>query len=220
MIRAARFSRTLTLAREAAETYAGFIDAIALPLIVLAQDGRVQLANTVGQRLLDAAELITVTGDGRIQLAESRDTKSLYAAIEEAERDNGPHAFQFDDGGANVAVCVCPYRPALSCASDVDRKLFEGSRLFALLVGAQPSGEIHPRLLRDAFGLTRRESEICQGLLSGQKPAQMASSMQRSEKTIRNQIQSVHEKVGVTSTRDLTDALSVFRSVGAMYQQA
>lgn len=36
----------------------------------------------------------------------------------------------------------------------------------------------------------------------------------------RNQIQAVHEKVGVTSTRDLADALSVFRSVGAMYDDA
>ncbi len=219
MIRAARFSRALTSAREAAETYAGFVDAIALPLVVVTQDAHVQLANTMGQRLLDAGEIVAVSGEGRLRLSDSRGTRSLYAAIANAERDRGPHAFQFNDGGANLAACVCPYSPTLSLVSDVDRRLLEGGRLFALLVGARPTGEIHPRLLRDAFGLTIRESEVCRGLLSGLKPAQLASDMQRSEKTIRNQIQSVHDKVGVKSTRELTDALSVFRSVGAMYQE-
>ena len=67
--------------------------------------------------------------------------------------------------------------------------------------------------------LTPREAEVCRGLLEGQKPSDLAVNMKRSEKTIRNQIQSLHEKVGVTSTRELTDALSVFRSVGAMYAE-
>lgn len=102
---------------------------------------------------------------------------------------------------------------------DIDRKLFEGQQLFAVFIGARPSGGISLRLLQDAFGLTPREAEVCRGLLEGQKPSDLAVSMERSEKTIRNQIQSLHEKVGVTSTRELTDALSVFRSVGAMYAE-
>lgn len=220
MIRANRFARALNMARDAAETYSGFIDAIALPMVMLAPDGQVQMANSLGQRLLDAGEIIRADSGGRAALANERDTKRLFKAVATAGDDHGPHALQIEVDDANIALCICPYQPALAFASDVDKRLFEGQKLFAIFIGARPSGAINLRLLQDAFGLTPREAEVCRGLLEGRKPAQLAETMERSERTIRNQIQAVHEKVGVTSTRDLTDALSVFRSVGAMYAQA
>ncbi len=65
--------------------------------------------------------------------------------------------------------------------------------------------------------MTNREADVCIALVAGQSPAQIAEAQGRAEKTIRNQIQAVHEKVGVTSTRELAEALSVFRTVGAMF---
>lgn len=215
MVRAARFARTLTMAREAAETFAGFVDAIALPLLVVTHDRQLQVANTMGQRLLDAGDLISPGSDGRVHLAEG--TSALRNAINEATLDGGPHAFQVDIEDASLAICVCPYRPALSVVSRIDQRLFDEEPLFAVLVGARPTGAISPRLLRDAFGLTEREADVCRHLMDGLAPTQLAEQTGRSEKTIRNQIHAVHEKVGVNSTRDLTEALAVFRSVGAMY---
>ena len=72
-------------------------------------------------------------------------------------------------------------------------------------------------LLRDVFQLTPREAEVCSALVAGKSPAEIADLTGRAEKTIRNQIQSVNEKVGVSSTRALSEALSVFRVVGAMF---
>ena len=220
MIRANRFARALSIARDAAETYSGFIDAIALPMVMVADDGQVQMANALGQKLLDAGAIITADGAGRVTLSNRRDTENLFKAVEAAGADRGPHALQIEGEDTHIALCVCPYQPALAFASDVDKKLFEGQRLYAIFIGARPSSAINLRLLQDAFGLTSREAVVCRGLLEGRKPAELAMEMDRSEKTIRNQIQAVHEKVGVTSNRDLIDALSVFRSVGAMYATA
>lgn len=220
MIRANTFARALNMAKDAAETYSSFIDAIALPMVIMTRDGQVQMANTLGQRVLDAGELIRVdAATSRVALPHASDTAKLHDAIAAAQDDSGPHAFQAEASDTNIAMCVCPYRPALAFASDIDRKLFEGQQLFAVFIGAKPSGDVSLRLMQDAFGLTQREAEVCRGLLGGKKPSELAADMERSEKTIRNHIQSVHEKVGVTSTRDLTDALSVFRSVGAMFAQ-
>ena len=217
MIRANLFARALNMARDAAKTYAGFIDAIALPMVVLTRDGKVQMANSLGQRLLDSGEIIRADDTGRVALPVPQDTEALFRAVAQAEADLGPHALQIEGAGAYVALCVCPYRPALTFATEIDRKLFDGQHLFAVFLGAGQSGGINQRLLQDAFGLTARESAVCRGLLEGRKPSQLAIEMDRSEKTIRNQIQSIHEKVGVTSSRALIEALSVFRSVGAMY---
>jgi DNA-binding NarL/FixJ family response regulator len=218
MIRANAFARALSMAKDAAETYSAFIDAIALPMVIMTRDGQVQMANAMGQRVLDAGELMKVdAGTGRASLPHAHDSAKLKAAIAAAQKDSGPHAFQAESDDSNIAMCVCPNRPALAFASDIDRKLFDGQHLYAVFIGARPTGGVNPRLLQDAFGLTQREAEVCRGLLAGQKPSDLAVEMDRSEKTIRNQIQAVHEKVGVTSTRDLTEALSVFRSVGAMF---
>lgn len=219
MIRANNFARALSMAKDAADTYSAFIDAIALPMVIMTGKGQVQMANSIGQRVLEAGEFMAVDPTtGTVSLTDSRDTAALHAAIAAAKADSGPHAFQVEASDVNVAMCVCPYRPALAFASDIDRKLFEGQQFFAVFIGARPSGEVSLRLLQDAFGLTSREAEVCRGLLGGQKPSELAANMGRSEKTIRNQIQAVHEKVGVTSTRDLIDALSVFRTVGAMFE--
>lgn len=110
-------------------------------------------------------------------------------------------------------MCVCPYRPALAFASDIDKRLFEGQHLFAIFIGARPPGPISLTPLQDVFGLTICEAKVCRGLLTGAKPSQLAQDMDRSEKTIRNQIQAVHQKVGVNSTRDLAEVLSVSRTV-------
>ncbi|WP_282063582.1 helix-turn-helix transcriptional regulator [Roseobacter litoralis] len=217
MIRAARFARALGMARDAAKTYSGFIDAIALPMLVLSKDRHFQMANSLGQRMLDAGQLLHLDSAERVSLAYPEAEKMFVKAITAAEEDRGPHAIQVDAEDATIALCVCPYRPALAFASDVDRKMFEGQHLFVVLVGARPVGAISLKLIQDAFGLTQREAEVCRGLLKGAKPSELAVDMDKSEKTIRNQIQSVHMKVGVKSTRDLTDVLSVFRSVGAMY---
>lgn len=220
MIRANTFARALNMAKSAAETYSAFIDAIALPMIIVTAEGRVQMANAIGQRVLEGGQIIHVDApSGTARLPDDRDNAAFKAAIAAALRDSGPHAFQATVEDTALAVCVCPYRPALSFASDVDKKLFDGQPLFAVFIGARPSGGVSLRLLRDAFGLTLREAEVCRGLLEGQTAATLATDMDRSEKTIRNQIQAVHEKVGVNSTRDLVDAMSVFRSVGAMFAE-
>ena len=92
MIRAARFGRALSMARDAAETYSGFIDAIALPMIVIAKDGQLQMANTLGQRILDAGQILQLNAFGKVALANAQGTKAFVNTISLAENDSGPHA--------------------------------------------------------------------------------------------------------------------------------
>nr|WP_281501885.1 helix-turn-helix transcriptional regulator [Aliiroseovarius sp. F20344] len=98
-----------------------------------------------------------------------------------------------------------------------EKDVFDKDQLLAIFVGAHGTHSINPGLLQDVFQLTPREATICNALASGQTPVQISSELGRAEKTIRNQIQSVYDKVGVASNRELSDALSVFRAVGAMF---
>ena len=118
------------MAKDAAKTYAAFIDAIALPMVILTAETQVQMANSIGQRLLDAGQIFDVhVVTSRVSLTYSQDTRALKAAIAAAQKDGGPHAFQCEGDEGQIAMCVCPYRPALAYASDIDKKLLEGQEL-------------------------------------------------------------------------------------------
>jgi DNA-binding NarL/FixJ family response regulator len=54
-------------------------------------------------------------------------------------------------------------------------------------------------------------------MVMGHSPVEIAEMTGRAEKTIRNQVQSVYEKVGVNSAQALGDAVSVFKTVGAIF---
>ncbi len=143
MVRASAFARALSMAKEAAKTYSAYIDAIALPMVILSAEGRVQMANSIGQHVLDAGEILKTDAlTGRLSLAYDQDTKALRDAVSAAPRDGGPHAFQTQGDEGSIAMCVCPYRPALAFASDVDKRLLEGEELYAVFIGSRPSGGV------------------------------------------------------------------------------
>lgn len=216
-VRAARIARALDLAKQAAETYSGFIDAVALPLLLLTPDGRLQMANALGQRLVDAGNFVRLSGAGMLSLVGQENRKLLSESVSACLNSSSPQAFQITVDQTNLAFCVCPFLPALTFNSRIDEKIFDNQQLVMVFVGARTEGAINIGLLRDAFGLSQREAEVCSGLLHGRTPAQIATNTTRSEKTVRNQIHTLHEKIGVKSSRELTEALAVFRTVGAMF---
>ena len=219
-VRAARFARVLTLAKQASETYRGFIDAVALPMIVTDSQCQIQMFNVVGQRLLDHGEIVGQDGSGRMILRDASREAALAQTLRKATETLAPQGLRIETETGAILICVTPFRPTMTQYTEIDRQVFGRNDLFAIFLGAQEAGPIDGALLQDVFELTRRESEICQHLLSGRSPAEIARDAERSEKTVRNQIQAVLEKVGVSSTRQLAEALSVLRTVSAMFDAA
>ena len=95
-----------------------------------------------------------------------------------------------------------------------DTRAFQRRILF---VGQLEGDEISTSLLEDVFDMTPREAEVCSRLIQGMSAAEIAGESDRALKTVRNQIQVIHEKVGVTSNVALMETLSVFRTVGSMF---
>jgi len=125
--------------------------------------------------------------------------------------------FRVEGEDGPLSFCLTPFRPNLNEVNPLDRDLLQEERLFAVFIGQRGGDAINLGLLRDVYDLSAREAEVCAALLSGQSPAQIADASGRALKTVRNQIQAVHDKVGVTSVAALSEALSVFRTVGAVF---
>lgn len=70
------------------------------------------------------------------------------------------------------------------------------------------------KVLLDAFGLTKSEMEIAEGLCSGRSLAQISSARKRSIHTIRTQVKSLIQKSGTSSQADLVRVILTLASLG------
>jgi DNA-binding CsgD family transcriptional regulator len=217
VVRGARVARALYMAKEAAETYKGFLDGIALPLVIVDRDGNLQMANAAGQKMIERGTFVRHASSGQVSLIDELGQDMFLRALRDSDFANDPCGLIVDDGDDPVSICVVPFHPVMMTDLKTEQDMFDRSQLYAVFFGTKGQATINKALLQDVFGLTLREADICRALAAGQSPVQIAELQGRAEKTIRNQIQSVHEKVGVTSTRELAEALSVFRTVGAMF---
>ena len=217
VVRAMRMSRALHLAKQSADTFEGFLDSVALPLILCDVDGLVQFGNAAGRRLLARGSLVKTLPNGKITLCHAHDNKWLYRCFRDLEDRKQATGLRIDDVDGPLSICVAPFHPRMSEVVQADRDVFENRTLFAIFFGTQGETAVNAGLLQDVFKLTVREAEVCSHIVTGKSPSEIAEITGRAEKTIRNQVQAVLEKVGVNSTGALSEALSVFRVVGAMY---
>ena len=217
-VRASQLARALTMAKRATEVFSGFLDGILLPMLVTNESGRYLFANAAGRRLLKRSDPMKLTSSGDLVLEGTDDTRALQRRILSIGKDKTANGLRVvTENGAPLLLALTPFRPSMREASAIDRHLLEDEQLCAVFVGQLEGDEISTSLLEDVFDMTPREAEVCSRLIQGMSAAEIAGESDRALKTVRNQIQVIHEKVGVTSNVALMETLSVFRTVGSMF---
>lgn len=98
--------------------------------------------------------------------------------------------------------------------SDLETLLYGGGRNVAILLGQRQSGRQDTVLAAQVFGLSKTEAQVSALILDGLGPDAIAEQRGTSARTVRNQLQAVYQKTGVTSQRELADALGVFCMFG------
>jgi DNA-binding CsgD family transcriptional regulator len=205
------------MAKKATEVFSGFLDGIILPMLVTDASGRFLFGNAAGRRVLERGNPFSQTDFGRLELPERHATDDLYHKLKEANRDLAQNGMRVETSDTPLMLAITPFRPSMRDASAIDQHLLDEERLFAIFVGQSAADAVNTQLLEDVFDLTLREAEVCKQLLLGHSVTEIADMADRSPKTVRNQIQVIYEKVGVSSNTGLMDALSVFRTVGTMF---
>lgn len=207
------------MARKASEAFQGFLDAIALPMLVVDRDRRLVFSNVSGQRLLKRGEVFRLDANDRLQLL-SKNRAEIQKRIEGVEQNEVPSSMRLEEVEGAISLYITPFHPDMANSAKTDQDLFDARRLFAIFADAQDVSTVNPGLLGDTFDLTGREAEECAALLGGQSTAEIANQTGRSERTIRNQIQTAYQKVGVNALQGLNEAMSVSKVVGAMFNNA
>lgn len=216
-VRASQLARALALAKKATEVFSGFLDGIILPMLVADAHGKYLFGNAAGRRVLDRGDPFRLGGDGRLRLFDDHATADLVHRLAQTNRDLVQSGLRVETGDAPLMLAISPFRPSMRDASAIDKHLLDEERMFAIFVGQSDQDAVNLGLLEDVFDLTKREAEVCKALLAGQGVAAIAEASGRAPKTVRNQIQMIYDKIGVSSNAELTSSLSVFRTVGTMF---
>lgn len=219
LVRAHEVARALVLSRNSAEAIGGFLDVIIVPMLVVNADGKFIFSNAAGRRLLDRSDALFVGPVGRLTAAASHVDKVLHTKLLDMSNGLAVDGMRMVDGDANLSLCMVPFRSSLSDLSQIDRDMLNSEKLYAIFFGQRTSDNISHHLLQDMFELSAKEAEVCVFLLNGNTVSELAAATQRSEKTVRNQVQSIYDKVQVNSFGELMQALSIFKIVGTMFPQ-
>ncbi|WP_342069991.1 helix-turn-helix transcriptional regulator [Yoonia algicola] len=218
VVRALQLARALALAGRSTEVYSRFLDGIILPMIVTDAQGKFLFGNAAGRRVLERGTPLSMADNGRIVLNDLEDSRRLQNKIADVDRNLAPGGLRIVAEPVPVLLSITPFRASMHEASAIDRHLLSEEPMFAIFIGQTELDAISTALLEDVFDLTPREAEVCKSLLLGASAADIAVDSGRSLKTVRNQIQIVYQKVGVSSNVALIDSLSVFRTVSSMFE--
>lgn len=219
IVRAHEVARAISLSRNSAEAIGGFLDVIIVPMVVVNSKGKFIFSNAAGRRFLERTDALSVDPVGRLTASESSVDEVLVKKLSDMNQEVAVDGMRMADGDANLSLCMVPFRSSLSAVSQIDRDMLNSEKLYALFFGQRTSDNISHHLLQDMFKLSTKEAEVCVALLNGNTVSDFAATTKRSEKTIRNQIQSVYEKIQVNSFGELMEALSIFKIVGTMFPQ-
>lgn len=220
VVRAHEVARAISLSRNSAEAIGGFLDVIIVPMLVVNSNGKFIFTNAAGRRFLDRSDALSIDTAGRISGSARRVNEMLRKKLSDMNKGVAVDGMRLADGDANLSLCMVPFRSSLSALSQIDREMLDSEKLYAIFVGQRTSDNISLHLLQDMFELSTKEAEVCVSLLNGITVSEYAAMTERSEKTVRNQIQSVYDKVQVNSFGELMEALSIFKTVGTMFPQA
>lgn len=220
IVRAHEVARAIAFSRNSVEAIGGFLDVIIIPMLVVNSGGKFIFSNAAGRRFLERTGALTVGSTGQLTASTSSLNEVLLKKLSDMNQGISVDGMRMTDGDANISLCMVPFRSSLSDLSQLDRDILNSENLYAIFIGQRASDSISHHLLKDMFDLSTKEAEICVSLLNGNTVSEFAAITNRSEKTIRNQIQSIYDKVQVNSFGELMEALSIFKIVGTMFPQA
>ncbi|MEP1930637.1 MAG: helix-turn-helix transcriptional regulator [Hoeflea sp.] len=212
--RATEQFRRLHVTRTIASEFSGLMDALVIPSIVTDDKGKFLIANSAGDGLLDDPESLRMDSKGYIALPNDDDTALLREKISSAAKNQLPSGFRCHTEEGFQSIRIIPFRSSTTRNSDLQSLLYGPQPRVAIFIGQKDTFIIDDSILLDVFQLTPREAEICRRLMAMQTPTEIASSQDKSLRTVRNQIQAIYAKLGITRNAELSDALAVFKIIG------
>jgi DNA-binding CsgD family transcriptional regulator len=214
VIRATNQYQTLHVTRRIASEFAGLMDFLIIPSIVTDQAGRFLIANSAGDRMLKNAQSLMLDKNKQLALQNTNDTALLREKILLAATYLQPHGFRCYTGDVFQTIRTIPFKSSDQGSQKVNGLLYDSKPRVAVFVGQMDVFTLDDSIFHEVFKLSPSEAAVCRLLVDMQTPTEIAASQNKSLRTVRNQIQAIYAKFGISRHAELADALAVFKVIG------
>lgn len=211
IVRATNLYRTLHATQTMASEFGGLMDTITMPVVVCDENGVFLIANNAGDEVLAIDGSLYVDDNRRVAISDCADTKILLSKIKQSVVKMAPTGLRIYVEGFYRSIRIVPFVSAPPAIAGLSNLLFSQRPRVSLFIGVKNGFTIDDNILNDVFGLTPREAEICRKILDLQTPAEIALEQNKSLRTVRNQVQAIYSKLGITRGAELSEALEIFK---------
>lgn len=209
-----RVRQALAAADARDSSLSGLLERAGLGVLFLDRQGRVLEVNGRARALLATGHTLAEC-DGRLRASwrddEARLGRLLSACCEDGVGGTMTLRSAVNGNGAGAGPLVlhaCPVPPDLSSFDS------RGIAAQVLLTEPEAGPTVDPRLVAEAYDLTRTESQVAALLAEGRTVAEIVASTGRKESTVRWHVRNLHSKLGVHRQADLV-RLVLATTVGA-----
>ena len=205
-----RVRQALAAADARDSSLAGLIERAGLGVLFLDRQGRVLEANPRARALLSSGHCLAES-DGRLRASWRGDDARLGRLLSACCEDGvgGTMTLRSAGNGAGPLVLhACPVPPDLTSFDS------RGIAAQVLLTEPEAGPTVDPRLVAEAYDLTRTESQVAALLAEGRTVGEIMASTGRKESTVRWHVRNLHSKLGVHRQADLV-RLVLATTVGA-----
>jgi DNA-binding CsgD family transcriptional regulator len=167
------------------------VDEVECGLIACDVHGSLRYANRSAREEMASARAVHLVGD--VVRCTTGSSKELHDALNEAAVRSRRQLITLGRGANSVMATIVPLR-----AEDVLQ-----SSVLIMLGRRGPCSALGLEMLAKAHGLTLAETRVLGGLLADEAPREIAAVNGVALSTIRTQIKSIREKMGVRNTEGL-----------------
>jgi DNA-binding CsgD family transcriptional regulator/PAS domain-containing protein len=198
--RAFQIGRQLAQSEVERQAMLALLERLPTGVVLLDEHRRVVFLNRRAEAMLAAGDGLSLTARGLevpVPELQSALERLIHDAVEtgagRASASGGALSVPAAAGREGYQLLVTPLRTE-RLRVDVGRDRICAA-LFVQLRDAQPA--LAPEVLRDLFGLTPAEARVTLALVQGRKPEEIAQALDTSRFTVRAQLSSIYEKLGV-----------------------
>jgi DNA-binding CsgD family transcriptional regulator len=197
---------------DVAAMLAAIVDDLPGGVLVMDGAGRVVHANRTARAIVARRDGVAIGRNRRIALADAeaaRQLDTVVQAVLDGRAPGGPLRAPCRRGrGAYMLMVVRPSGPARGGRA--------ASGAVVMIHDHAPVPQAPRPVLRQIFGLTRREAELAAALCSGSGPSAIALATGVSINTVRFHLKSIYAKTGARSQADLVGiVIGTLGSLGA-----
>lgn len=204
---AIKITKKLYAAEENHQLLHSLLNRIPIGLILISEDGTVQSCNSLGCEMLTKSPYISKSNN-KLTLSDSHQNQKMMALVKELSKTR---AFDMQSRGMVIKTPQSQQQNPMLVLTPLNMHALsvyeKQAKVAVFLSSSNYENSLELSALADIYQLTPKELRIVTHIVRGISPPNIARTLHVSYNTVRTQLKSIYQKVGVNKQSELVNRI-------------